>query len=199
MRLHVELLLDASQSRRNSQEVLAAEAYVVAKSLTALHIPVRVTAYRSIRGYTVLDVLKPSADPDCRSLTRYYAGGWTRDSLALSLLGHLDDDPAMYGKTRLLFIMTDASPNDSTPIAAVDRRLPREYEGAPAIKLTENAVRQLRARGIRVGAVFHGGAIHLEALNQIYGHACVRIRKPTQLAQGVSDLLLMLLREIKND
>ena len=81
----------------------------------------------------------------------------------------------------------------------MDRWLPREYEGAAAVKLTEDAVRALRERGIRVGAVFHGNSIHLDDLNQIYGHAYVRIRKATQLSQGISDLLLMLLREMRND
>ena len=197
--IYVDLLLDASQSRRNVQETLAAEAFIVAKSLTNLHIPVRVCTFRSIRGYTVLDVLKSASQTDCRGTSRFYAGGWNRDSLALKLLGHMDDDPAMRGKNRILLIMTDASPNDSSPIAAMDRWLPREYEGAPAVKLTENVVRKLRAQGIRVGAVFHGNSIHLEDLNQIYGHAYVRIRKPTQLSQGVSDLLLLLLREMRND
>lgn len=197
--IFVDLLLDASQSRRNIQATLSAEAYIVAKSLTNLHIPVRVSAFRSIRGHTVLDVLKTASQTDCRGTARFYAGGWNRDSLALKLLGHLDDDPAMRDRRRLLLIMTDASPNDSTPIAATGRWLPKEYEGAAAVKLTENAVRSLRARGIRVGAVFHGNSIHMEDLNQIYGHAYVRIRKATQLSQGVSDLLLLLLREMRND
>lgn len=197
--IFVDVLLDASQSRRNIQETLAAEAYVVARSLSQLRIPVRVSAFRSIRGFTVLDILKAPGESDCRGTMRYFAGGWNRDSLAVKLLGHLDDEPAMRGKQRIVLIMTDASPNDSTPIAAMDRWLPREYEGAAAVKLTEEAVRSLRARGIRVGAVFHGNSIHLDDLNQIYGHAYVRIRKATQLAQGVSDLLLMLLREMRND
>ena len=197
--IFVDILLDASQSRRNLQETLAAEAWVVAKSLTEVHIPVRVSAFRSIRGHTVLDILKTARETDCRGTMRYFAGGWNRDSLALKLLGHMDDDPSIRGRQRILLIMTDASPNDSSPIAAMDRWLPREYEGAAAVKLTEDAVRALRERGIRVGAVFHGNSIHLDDLNQIYGHAYVRIRKATQLSQGISDLLLMLLREMRND
>ena len=52
---------------------------------------------------------------------------------------------------------------------------------------------------MRVGAVFHGNTTHLENVNRIYGHAYVRIQKANQLAQGVSDLLLMLLREMRTD
>jgi len=47
--------------------------------------------------------------------------------------------------------------------------------------------------------VFHGNSIHLEDIHRIYGHAYVRIQKANQLAQGVSDLLLMLLREMRTD
>lgn len=197
--IFVDLLLDASQSRMNSQEMLSVEAWIVAQSLVKLHVPVRVCAFRSLRGYTVLEELKTASEKDCNGIFRYYAGGWNRDALALKTLGRLEDDPLMQGKQRILLVMTDASPNDSTPAAATDRLVPREYEGALGVRAAEEAVRHLRKNGLRVGAVFHGNPSHLGDLNQIYGHANVRIRKASQLAQGVSDLLLMLLREMQTD
>ena len=197
--IFVDLLLDASQSRMNSQEVLAAEAFIIAKSLTNLHIPVRVCSFRSLRGYTVLDVLKEAGDRDCSGTFSYYAGGWNRDSLALKLAGRLDDDPVIRGKRRLLLIMTDASPNDSAPLAGADRLLPQEYEGAAAVNVTRETVRALTEAGIRTGAVFHGNTSHVADLHTIYGSACVRIRGASRLAQGVGDLLLMMLREMRKD
>ena len=195
----VDLLLDASQSRMNVQETLAAEAYIIAESLEKVHIPVRVCAFRSLRGFTVIQVLKGWTQRDCRGLMGYFAAGWNRDSLALETVGRLGDDPALAGRRRMLLILTDASPNDSAPLAAEGWTLTREYEGAAAVKVTEEAVRRLRSAGLRVGAVFHGNTSHMEDLQQIYGHAYVRIRKAAQLAQGVSDLLLMLLREMRQD
>ena len=111
----------------------------------------------------------------------------------------MDDDAVMRGKQRILLVLTDASPNDSTPIAAAGLNLPREYEGAAGVQAAQTAVRALRSRGVRVGAVFHGSTTHLENVHTIYGHAYVRIRKASQLAQGVSDLLLMLMREMRTD
>ena len=195
----VDLLLDASQSRMHSQEVLSAEASIIARSLTKLRIPVRVSAFRSLRSYTVLEILKDWRQADCRGLLRYYAGGWNRDGLAIETLGRLSDDPAMEGRQRILLVLTDGSPNDSTPLPAVGLRLEREYEGEAAVGAAQEAVRRLRTRGVRVGAVFHGNTTHLENVNRIYGHAYVRIQKANQLAQGVSDLLLMLLREMRTD
>ena len=197
--LCVDLLLDASQSRVNSQEILATEAYIIAESLEKARIPARVLAFRSLRGYTVLEVLKGWGEKGCAGVLRYFAGGWNRDALAIEAAGRLDTDPILRGRKRILLVLTDANPNDSAPLAAQGMLLAREYEGAAAVRAAEEAVRTLRADGLRVGAVFHGSTLHLENASQIYGHAFVRIKKTAQLAQGVSDLLLMLLREARTD
>ncbi|MBE7004962.1 MAG: hypothetical protein E7425_11940 [Ruminococcaceae bacterium] len=197
--LCVDLLLDASQSRMNVQEIVASEAYVIAASLEKVHIPVRVCAFRSLRGYTVLEVLKDWREHGCEGICRYFAGGWNRDALALEAIGRLDGGMPSETARRMLLVLTDASPNDSAPFAATDTLIPREYEGAAAVRAAEDAVRALREDGLRVGAVFHGSTAHLESAQQIYGHAYVRIQKAAQLAQGVSDLLLMLLREARQD
>ena len=110
-----------------------------------------------------------------------------------------NDEAAMQGRQRILLVLTDGSPNDSTPIPAEGLLLSREYEGEAAVAAAEEAVRRLRASGVRVGAVFHGNTSHLENVHRIYGHAYVRIQKANQLAQGVSDLMLMLLRELRTD
>ena len=195
----VDLLLDASQSRMHSQEVLATEASIIARSLEKIHIPVRVCAFRSIRSFTVLEILKDWRQSDCKGLMRYFAGGWNRDGLAVEALGRLDDDPAMLGRQRIVLVLTDGSPNDSTPLAASGLLAQREYEGELAVGAAQDAVKRLRSAGVRVGAVFHGNTSHLENVHRIYGHAYVRIQKANQLAQGVSDLLLMLLREMRTD
>ena len=105
----------------------------------------------------------------------------------------------MEGRQRIVLVLTDGSPNDSTPLPASGLRLEREYEGEAAVSAAQDAVRRLREQGVRVGAVFHGNTTHLENVHRIYGHAYVRIQKANQLAQGVSDLLLMLLREMRTD
>jgi len=195
----VDLLLDASQSRMHSQEVLSAEGMIIAKSLERLHIPVRVCAFRSIRSYTVLEILKDWKDHDCRGLLRYFAGGWNRDGLAIETLGRLDDDAVFLGRQRIVLVLTDGSPNDSTPLPSSGLLLEREYEGEAAVRSAQEAVKRLRGKGVRVGSVFHGNSRHLENVQRIYGHAYIRIQKASQLAQGVSDLLLMLMREIRKD
>jgi len=85
----VDLLLDASASRLHCQEVIAAQGVILAESLANCGIPVRVSAFSSLRGYTVLRVLKGFADKNRQNIFRYFASGWNRDGLALRAAGDL--------------------------------------------------------------------------------------------------------------
>ena len=194
--LEADILLDASQSRMHSQEVLSSEAYIIAKSLTAAGIPVRVRTFRSIRGYTVIETLKDKDDRDCRGIFSYYTGGWNRDSVAIRAAGAMGGN-VLYGQDtgnrRMLLVLTDANPNDSAPFLTGDGLINMEYEGAAAVKDTADAVKELRERDMRVGAVFFGNPAHLGNVQQIYGNEYVQIRRNEQLAQGVGDLLLKML------
>ena len=51
-------MIDGSSSRKNSQEFIAAQVYVLAKSLERCNIPCQIYSYCSIRGYTVLRISK---------------------------------------------------------------------------------------------------------------------------------------------
>ena len=78
----VDLLLDASASRLQYQEMLAAQGVIISKSLVKCNIPVRVTRFCSVRGYTVFHILKSFRDKKCDNIFNYYAAGWNRDGLA---------------------------------------------------------------------------------------------------------------------
>ena len=102
----VDLLLDASASRLHCQEVIAAQGTILAQSLAACSIPVRVSSFCSLRGYTVLRVLKGFADKSLQGIDQYFASGWNRDGLALWAAGDLvsfDPGPA---PRHLLILLT---------------------------------------------------------------------------------------------
>ena len=192
MHLRVELLLDASQSRMNAQEQIAAEAYIVARSLVNCHVPVSVTAFRSLRGYMVIQELKSADETDCSGITGYYAGGWNRDGLALKTMRYLAaQKPGPAGEFRLLLVLTDASPNDTVRGSAFGKN----YEGNAAVEDAADAVKKLRADGIRTAAVFHGSTSHLENLYRIYGKEYIRVQSLQQFSGSVVDLMRMALSE----
>ena len=192
MHLRVELLLDASQSRMNAQEQIAAEAYIVARSLVNCHVPVSVTAFRSLRGYMVIQELKLADETDCSGITGYYAGGWNRDGLALKTMRYLAaKKPGPAGEFRLLLVLTDASPNDTVRGSAFGKN----YEGNAAVEDAADAVKKLRADGIRTAAVFHGSTSHLENLYRIYGKEYIRVQSLQQFSGSVVELMRMALSE----
>ena len=119
----VDLMLDASASRLHCQESIAIQGYLLAKSLVSCGIPVRVTSFCSLRGYTVLRVLKDFGDKNGEHrVFDYFAAGWNRDGLALRGMGELmKSAPA---DKHLLILLTDASPNDSHKI------LPAKFRSA---------------------------------------------------------------------
>lgn len=85
MPLDVTLLLDASASRMQMQEQLAAEAWILAEALKNCHVPAAVWNFRSLRGFTVLEKMKDFSERDCAHLFHFYAAGWNRDGLGLRL------------------------------------------------------------------------------------------------------------------
>lgn len=115
MPLDVTLLLDASASRMQMQEQLAAEAWILAEALKNCHVPAAVWNFRSLRGYTVLEKMKDFSERDCAHLFHFYAAGWNRDGLGLRLAA----EELLHGSRRN-FAVSEAR---STGMPAADRRL----------------------------------------------------------------------------
>ena len=159
-------------------------------------IPVRVTGFCSLHGYTVLRVLKDFGDKNGEHrVFDYFAAGWNRDGLALRGMGELmKSAPA---DKHLLILLTDASPNDSHKILPSGKiPLSRDYDGQPGIDDTAAEVRALRAQGIRVAAVFMGENTSVPAANAIYGRDLARIRRIDQLAAAAGRLIQDEIREL---
>lgn len=199
-RLKVDLLLDASASRLNVQEIIAAETWILVQSLNELHIPVRVMTFRSLRGYTVLQRLKDYHEKQADGILNYYAAGWNRDGLALRTMGRLireEGNLVSYQQSRvsdgyehLLFILTDANPDDSTPIPAEGNlSLDRPYEDSDAVEDTAQEVKKLRLSGIHTMAVYLGASAHADNVHEIYGTSFVSVKNIEALASGISALL----------
>ena len=192
----VDLLLDASASRLHCQELIAAQGYILSESLSRCGVPVRVSSFCSLRGYTVLRVLKEYADKaGSRRIFGYFAAGWNRDGLALRGMGELlRQAPA---QKHLLILLTDASPNDSRKIPPSGRiPLSREYGGKAGVEDTADEVRALRRQGVRVAAVFMGPSTSVPDAETIFGRDLVRISRIDQLAAAAGRLIQRQIQEL---
>ena len=192
----VDLLLDGSASRLHCQETIAAQGYILARSLAACGIPVRVSSFCSLRGFTVARILKDFSEKNAeRKIFHYFAAGWNRDGLALRMAGKLMDTAPT--DRHLLILLTDASPDDSRRILPTGQSpLSRSYDGAAGVADTAEEVRALRQRGIRVAAVFMGENASAPDARTIYGHDLVRIQRMDQLAAAAGKLIQEEIREL---
>ncbi len=192
----VDLLLDGSASRLHCQETIAAQGYILARSLATCGIPVRVSSFCSLRDYTVVRILKDFSEKNAeRKIFNYFAAGWNRDGLALRMAGKLlDTAPA---DRHLLILLTDASPDDSRKILPTGKvPLSRSYDGEAGVQDTAEEVRALRQQGVRVAAVFMGENASAPDARTIYGQDLVRIQRMDQLATAAGKLIQEEIREL---
>lgn len=188
----VDLLLDASSSQASRQSTIAAQAYVLAESLTRCHIPVRITSFCSMSGYTIMTIYRDYDEPQNNErVFRYFTAGGNRDGLGIKMLTEMmRTNPAEH---RLLITLSDCEPHDM--IALTDgpgHYVP--YEGEDAINVTASAVRRAMAEGISVMCLFTGEDRSLPAARRIYDRHFVRIRNLGFMAEAVSNLLQSVIR-----
>ncbi len=185
----VTLLLDASESRREQQGMIAAQSYVIAEALTDCRIPVQVYSFCSVKGVTVFCRLKAFEEKRADRIFAYSTGGWNRDGLALLGVGHLLQQEEK--RQSVLLVLTDANPSDILEIPK-GLGMSRQYMDKAAAADTAEAAKQLRRQGIKLIALVNRvvpendtGAI----VREIYGRQAVSIKSINQLADAIGRLM----------
>ena len=192
--LSVDILLDASTSQKSRQEIVSAQGYMVAESLTRCGIPCRVSSFCSMTGYTVLRVFRDYDRPrDNRRIFEYVSNGCNRDGLAIAALHRLMNSSPYEHK--LLIILSDVKPNDvvKTRRRETDELVTYEKD----VGLTDDAleVRRARADGIAVMCVFTGDDEDVASAKLVYGRDFARIRSLSMFADTVG---MLISNQIKN-
>ena len=184
----VDILIDASSSRKQMQEQIADQAYILAKSLDACGIQAQIYSYCSIRGFTVMRIFKDYEEERVENeLFGYVAAGNNRDGLALRAAGHLMETSKK--SRRILLVLTDASPMDDQNIGEGAFYANKEYTDQPAIEDTAREVQKLKQKGIQVIGIFMGSAKAGETAVEIFGRELVRIQNINDFAGAVGRAL----------
>ena len=184
----VDILIDASSSRKQMQEQIAAQAYVLAKSLNQCNIPAQIYSYCSIRGYTILHIFKTyKEEQDEDELFGYVAAGNNRDGLALRAAGHMMESSEK--SKRILLVLTDASPQDDQDSGEGAFYKNKEYTDLLAVQDTAKEVQALKQEGIRVIGIFMGSPRAGEAAGQIFGQNLVKIKNISEFSEVVGRVL----------
>lgn len=191
----VDIMIDGSSSRKNSQEFIAAQVYVLAKSLERCNIPCQIYSYCSIRGYTVLRIFKDYSEQKAgKEIFKYVAAGNNRDGLALKGAGHLMEHSPK-GK-RILVVLTDASPQDDQSAMEGTFYKNNEYTDELAIKDTEKEIHNLKSNNIQVIGIFMGSERGTIAAKEIFGKDFVKIETIHQFSDAVGRILQEKIRNI---
>ena len=187
----VDILIDASSSRKQMQEQIAAQGVVLVKSLEECKIPVQIYSYCSIRGFTVMRIFKSYEEEQKeKELFRYVAAGNNRDGLALRAAGHLMEN----GKKprKILMVLTDGSPMDDQNIGDGAFYKNKEYTDQTAVEDTVKEVRKLKQKGIQVVGIFMGSERAGEAASKIFGKQLVKIHHISEFADAVGRVMMTL-------
>lgn len=192
--LCVDILLDSSTSQRHRQTAVAAQGYIIARSLTRCSIPVRVYSFCSMNGFTILNLFRDYHETDGdQNIFRFFTAGCNRDGLAIRFAANMLSKAR--AEHRILIVLSDAKPNDVMKLRAGGAEY-REYIEKEGVEDTAAEVHQARVRGIHVVCVFTGTDADLPAAKRIYGQDMARIRSISQFADTVSALLQSQIAEL---
>ena len=184
--LCVDILLDASSSQMNRQAAVAAQGYMIAEALTRCKIPVRVSSFCSLSGYTILTRYRDYFQWDKNEcIFHYFTTGCNRDGLAMRIIRQeMETSPCEH---KILILLSDTRPYDIIQINQNGRYV--DYAEDNSILNTAAEVRSLIHQGIAVMCVFTGEDQDVPAAKTIYGRNFARIRHLEQFADTVGTLL----------
>ena len=184
--LCVDILLDASYSQTNRQAMVSAQGYMIAEALTRCNIPVRVSSFCSISGYTILTRYRDYFERDNNErIFHYFTAGCNRDGLALrAMCREMESAPCEH---KLLILLSDARPHDIIQFSLNGKYV--DYSEDNGILNTAAEVRSMLHRGIAVVCVFTGDDDDVPAAHTIYGRDFARIRNLEQFANTVGTLI----------
>ena len=184
----VDIMIDASSSRKPMQEKIAAQAYILARSLEMCKIPAQIYSYCSIRGYTVMRIFKSYEENQKEDeIFRYVAAGNNRDGLAFRAAGHLAEKSEKSKK--ILLVLTDASPQDDQDAGEGAFYKNNEYTDLVAIQDTTKEVQALRRKGMQVIGIFMGSERGGAVAGKIFGHDLVKIQNISEFSDAVGCIL----------
>jgi hypothetical protein len=185
----VDILLDSSASQVERQEIIAAQGYIIAESLTRCQIPVRVYSYSSLRNFTIINMYRDYMDTDKNNrIFNYNTAGCNRDGLAIRTALHMMRNSD--SEYKILIVLSDCKPNDiqtNPATGIIPARI--EYSGATGVEDTAIEVKKGINEGVSVLCVFTGLDEDVPSAKKIYGRNFVKINTLDRFSDIVGVLI----------
>lgn len=182
----VDLVIDASASQINRQHIIANEAYIIAKAMDEVGIPIRITGFSTLRDHTIFTLYRDYMEKEKNlEIYNFFAAGSNRDGLAFKTIRYLigkEEDTK-----NIIIVLSDGKPNDERANINTVKLLEKDqYTGNVAIEDTAFEIRNLRNDEISVLGVFTGEDEDVENAKLIYNKDFVRITKLENFSKVVS-------------
>ena len=172
----VDLVLDGSGSQRIRENAVREQAYVIAKALTIIGVPCRVSTYESDSHIAVMRQLKDYTEDKPVNVFAYNAGRENRDGLSIRLVNV--ELQKRSENNKVMIVLSDGAPSDMGGGSVVERSggvsfywAERPREGGSISKgLMDSyqAVREVRKTAKLMG-IFVGHPNQLPVEKYIYG------------------------------
>lgn len=182
----VDLILDSSASQIHRQHIVANQAYIIAKSMDLVDIPIRITGFSTLREHTVFTVYRDYTEKNKNEeLYNFFAAGSNRDGLAFKTLHKIIDTKD--DSKHIIIVLSDGKPNDERANINTARLKDKDqYTGKIAIDDTAFEIRNLRNDNVSVLGVFTGEDEDVENAKLIYNKDFVRITNLENFSKIVS-------------
>ena len=182
----VDLILDSSASQIHRQHIVANQAYIIAKSMDLVDIPIRITGFSTLREHTVFTVYRDYTEKNKNEeLYNFFAAGSNRDGLAFKTLHHIIDTKD--DTKHIIIVLSDGKPNDERANINTARLKDKDqYTDKIAIDDTAFEIRNLRNDNVSVLGVFTGEDEDVENAKLIYNKDFVRITNLENFSKIVS-------------
>lgn len=182
----VDLVIDASASQIDRQHIIANEAYIIAKAMDEVGIPIRITGFSTLRDHTIFTLYRDYMEKEKNlEIYNFFAAGSNRDGLAFKTIRYLigkEEDTK-----NIIIVLSDGKPNDERANINTVKLLEKDqYTGNVAIEDTAFEIRNLRNDEISVLGVFTGENEDVENAKLIYNKDFVRITKLENFSKVVS-------------
>lgn len=186
--MSVDLLLDMSASQNEKKEIIAAEAYVIAKALSDLSIKVRVLGFQNMYDYLIITKFKDYDEQNCKNIFHYHPEGSNRDGLALKFMRNIMVEQM---ESKLLIMLTDGKPNNIVNLNFVGktRFKAQDYVGELAVKDSAKEVFLTRMQKIKLLGVFTGSQDDLTFEKEIFTNDFCYIKSPEMFSKIVGSFI----------
>lgn len=182
----VDLILDSSASQIHRQHIVANQAYIIAKAMDLVDIPIRITGFSTLRDHTVFTIYRDYTEKNKNEeIFNFFAAGSNRDGLAFKTIHNIID--AKEDDKHIVIVLSDGKPNDERAnINTTKLKDKDQYTGKIALDDTAFEIRNLRNDNISVLGVFTGEDEDVENAKLIYNKDFVRITNLENFSKIVS-------------